>query len=100
MTILKKLGSAAAWLGNLAAAKLHAEQGIILHADGTLHHGAPNPAAMWPPHRPHPTPKHRSSCSPRRLAKRAKKKAEGLVMGVVDGRVGYVERARLLQVQP
>ena len=82
----------------LFAEKLAATQGIVLTPNG-VEYTRPNPAALWPPHRPHPH-RRRTHNSDRRLARRAQKKADGLVLGIKDGRLGYVSRHRLIQVCP
>jgi hypothetical protein len=69
---------AVAFAQTLFAAKLHATQGIALTPQG-VQYTAPNPAAMWPPHRMHPT---------------RSRKAEGFVperkrMTVIHGRIAY-----------
>jgi hypothetical protein len=82
----------------LLASRMANEQGIVI-TDNGVSYCQPNRSSMWPPHRPHPHVK-RTKLSEKRLAKRAERKAEGLVLGIVGRRLGFVSRHKLLKVCP
>jgi len=70
----------------LFAMRVHGETGVYLGPDGTLEVSAPNPAALWPPHRMHPT-----------RPKAKKGRAAHTRMAVIDGRVSIADVAPKLQ---
>jgi hypothetical protein len=62
---------------------------IITFPDGTR---VDRRLVMWPPHRLRGTGRHRNGNSEARVARQLKKKADGLELGVVGGRLTFVSR--------
>jgi hypothetical protein len=95
---VKTLNWAERFVRFLLASRMANEAGVVI-TDNGVSPCEPNRSTMWPPHRPHPHVK-RTRLSHTRLEKRLARKAEGLVLGIVDRRLGFVSRKKLLKVCP
>ncbi len=74
------------YAATLFAMRVHGETGVFLGPNGQLEVSAPNNAALWPPHRMHPT----------RPRNKKGKGTDRFRMAVIDGRVTIAERTKLV----